>query len=82
MRESKTKETRYVRYTHRERPDIEYDVESSYPYGGPVPYVFNGESCYQVRTIRNVSFAEEVHQSERTMMPSRHFFDFYEPVEG
>lgn len=73
-------EIRWVRYSHRERPEIEYDVACSIPDGGPISVEFKGERCFRVRTIRNVSIAEEVHEPAYTLMPADKFFDTYKRV--
>jgi len=71
----------WIRYRHRERPEIEYDV-ACYPIpgGGPISSEFKGERCFHIRTVRNISFAEEVHQPAYTMMPANKFIDTYEKV--
>ena len=70
----------WVRYRHRTRPEIEFDV-ACYPGGGPISEEFNGESCFLVRTICNHAFAEEVHQPAYTKMPADVFLDVYQRVQ-
>lgn len=88
MSEEKTTmaEVRWVRYRHRKIQNIEYDVQEgnatiSGEFGANV-YVFKDEACVRIRTIRNLSFAEEVHEPAYTFMPATLFFYVYEQVEG
>jgi hypothetical protein len=80
-----TTKTRFVRYQHRKRPDIEYDVlEDSAKNGLPFTRYDpkTGELCHLVRTVRNASFFEEVHQPAYTLMPAARFLELYARVES
>ena len=50
------------------------------PGGGPISEEFKGETCYRIRTIRNLANPEEVHQPAYTFMPADQFLELYEPV--
>lgn len=83
MSEEKTTmaEVRWARYRHRHRPDIEYEVQEDNARQDGVfranVYYLKDEPCVRIRTIRNLSFAEEVHQPAYTLMPAEKFFDIY-----
>ena len=80
MSETKIEEATWIRYRHRERLEIEYEVESDPDTCEPLPFVFRGEVCHRIRTIRNLSYPEEVHQPAFTMMPAEGLLDVYERV--
>lgn len=69
-------EERWARYRHRKRLDIEYDVRESNALSGEFwakLHALENEACVRVRTIRNHSFVEEVHQPAFTLMPAEFF---------
>ena len=72
----------WVRYRHRKRPDIEFDVEASETADewGLVtrPEPISGEPCFLIRTVRNHSHHEEIHQAAFTHMPAQEFNEVYE----
>jgi glycerophosphoryl diester phosphodiesterase len=70
----------WARYRHRERPDIEFDVEVSARGNLVVRHEpISGEPCYhRIRTIRNLSHHEEAHQPAYTYMPTDRFLNVYE----
>lgn len=79
-------EERWLRYRHRKIPAIEYEVleDSSTPNGefAAKVYAFKDDLCLRIRSIRNLAFAEEVHEPAFTMMPAGLFFDVYQRGEG
>ncbi len=73
-------DTTWTRYRHRERPEIEYEVELREGWGRPLAAPFNGEPCYRIRTIKNHGHHEEIHQPAFTYMPADKFIELYERV--
>ncbi|QIN79642.1 hypothetical protein GBA65_15155 [Rubrobacter marinus] len=75
--------TAWRRYRHRDRPEIEYDVEIFASNGSLVVHTAptKGEPCFRVRTIRNLSFREEAHRPAYTYMPTEGFLEVYERAE-
>lgn len=67
----------WVRYKHKLNRAIEYDVEI-FSFDVPNMHIFEHEPCYRIRTVRNISFPEEVHQPAYTMMPADRFHEVYE----
>lgn len=67
----------WTRYRHRQRSDIEYDVEVSAD-GTPLTHLIKSESYHLIRTIHNLSHHEEAHQPAYTYMPTERFLDVYE----
>lgn len=70
----------WQRYRHKANSGIEYDVET-HSGGALFESVFKGELCHRIRTIRNLSYPEEVHQPAYTMMPADNWHATYERVE-
>ena len=74
-------ETAWARYRHREKPEIEYDVEifasnrSLIVHTKPMT-----EPCFRIRTIKNHFKEEEIHQPAYTYMPTEEFTEIYERV--
>ncbi len=72
-------DTTWARYRHREKPEIEYEVEARAASGEPIVQFepTGSEPCHRIRTIKNHGHYEEAHQPAFTYMPADKFTELY-----